>query len=109
MLSKKRCKRKHAELRTRRRMACTSSQRNKRRDFSGPTRKEELFQFESKRIGLVGHRAASDGVDGCDHAALATQHAVGKRHEAAIWRRRRRGAAQLARDRQFIAAGVERA
>src|SRR5262249_9858427 len=72
-------------------------------------RRHELFQFEPERVGLIGHLAASDRVDRRHHAAVAAEHAVGERHEAAVGRRRRRGAAKLARDRPFVATRVERA
>src|SRR5262249_14964151 len=52
-----------------------------------------LFQFEPERVGLIGDLAASNRVDRRHHAAVAAEHAVGKRHEATIGRRRRRGAA----------------
>src|SRR5262249_8104002 len=77
--------------------------------FTGGERRDALFQFEPERVGLIGDLAATDRIDRRHHAAVAAEHAVGKRHEAAVGRRRRRGAAKLARDRPFVATRVERA
>src|SRR6516165_11212819 len=75
----------------------------------GPVAPTRLFQLEPERVGLIGDLAASDGVNRRHHAAVAAEHAVGERNQAAIGRRRRRGAAKLARDHPFVATRVERA
>ena len=53
------------------------------------------FQRQPERLGLVGQGAAPDRIDRRHHAPLAAEHAVGERHDARIWRRCRRSAAQL--------------
>src|SRR5262245_15591306 len=47
----------------------------------GGERRDALFQFEPERVGLIGDLAASDRIDRRHHAAVAAEHAVGKRHE----------------------------
>ncbi len=64
----------------------------------------QLVQLEPERVGLIGDLAASDRVDGRHHAAVAAEHAVGERDKARLLGVAvARGAAKLARDRQFVA------
>ena len=59
-----------------------------------------------RRIGKV---AASDLFDGGGHASATAERPVGKRDEARIRRCGRRRLADRLRDREFAAAGIERA
>src|SRR5260370_31849018 len=67
------------------------------------------IQIEPERISLVGHGAAPDRLDRCNHPTVATEHAIGERHDTRIGRCRRRRTAKLLRDCELAAFLIERA